>query len=133
MGAQVVGDLLEGLVEAALVDVEAFAAGLLGEGDEGVLAAEVAAGAGLDGHVDERVDHDFVALGLLERLGIVVFIAGGVVAVGDDDEDLAALLGARALGAEVDGIVERGGFAAVSSLEAAIDALEVVGEGDELG
>ena len=131
LGAEVVADLGEGLVEAAIADVEALAAGLLGEGDEGVFAAEVAAGAGLDGHVDDGVDHDFIAQGLFESLG-VGGVFGGVVAVRDDDEDLAALPGAETLGAERDGVVEGCGVVAVETGEGAVDHGHFAGEGCEL-
>ena len=89
--AQVVADARKGLVEPAVADVKALAAGLLGQGDERVLAAQVAAGAGLDGHVDDGVDHHLVAQSLLKGLG-VGGAAGGIVAVGDQHQHLAPLL-----------------------------------------
>ena len=51
--AQVVAHLGKGLVESAFGGVEAFAAGLFGKRDQGVFSAQVAAGAGLDGHIDD--------------------------------------------------------------------------------
>ena len=42
LGTQILADLGEGFVQAAGADVVAFAAGLLGKGDERVFAAQVA-------------------------------------------------------------------------------------------
>src|SRR5271165_2704737 len=128
--AQVFADSCKGFVEVAGLDVEALAAGLFGERDERVLAADVAAGAGLDGHVDDGVDHDFGAECLLQRFGIRVAVHG-VAAIGDDDEDLAALLGSEGLRAEVDGIIERRGLAASYGVEAVVQLADLVGEADE--
>jgi hypothetical protein len=61
LGAQVIADFRKRLVQPAVAYVEILAAGLFGQGDQRVLSARVAPGAGLDGHIDNRVDHYFVA------------------------------------------------------------------------
>src|SRR5579863_3797657 len=125
--AQILADARKGLVEAAIVHVEALAAGLLGEGDERVLAAGVAAGAGGNGHVDEAVDHDFIAEGLLECFGVGGGF-DGVAAVGDDHQHLASIELAEAMRTEMDGVVEGGGIAAAEHAKATIDLAHLVGE-----
>ena len=72
--AQVVADPGKGFVEPAVVHIEMLAASLFGQGDERVFAAQVASGAGLNGHVDERVDHHFVAQSRLQGL----LVGGGL-------------------------------------------------------
>jgi hypothetical protein len=67
-----------------------------------VLASSITAGIGLNRHVDERVDHDVVALRFGEGL-VVSSAANRVVTVRDNDQHLAAIPGLQVLGGQQDG------------------------------
>src|ERR1035438_1137706 len=109
--AKILAHLGKGLVEASRAGVEAFASGLLGKSNERMFPADVAAGAGLNGHVDDAVNQDLVAQGLLQRPGIGSVLSG-VATVGDQHQHLAPIFGTQALRSKIDRVIERRRIAA---------------------
>src|SRR5258708_36397322 len=106
--SQLVADFLESVVELRdALCVVVFSAGVFGELNQSVFAAEVAACVRCHWNDDDAIDDGFGFLGAAQ----CVLVAGGarcVAAVGDQDDDLASLAIEHGLCPQRDGVIECG-------------------------
>ena len=96
-----------------------------------MFAARVTSGIGLDGHHDDGVDYGFGDLRGAQRLR-VIGLAGGVAAIGDEDDYLAPLPALQRYGAEIDGVIESRGRSGAQMVQGLVQTALVAGKGQSL-
>src|SRR6266702_3028273 len=97
-----------------------------------MFAAGIATGIGLDGHHDDGINDGFGDLGGAYRL-VIIDLAAGVSAVGDENENLAATAALKRFGAEEDGVVESRGRSGAEVVEGCVELAFIAGKGQDFG
>src|SRR5215469_2055614 len=96
-----------------------------------MLAAGIPSRAGLDRHHNNAVDDGLGDLGRAQRF-LIVGLADGVAAVGDDHHDLSSLPAFERLRAEINSVVKGGGGSHRQAVDTAVDRPQVGGESHRL-
>ena len=107
--------------------LEDAAAGALATGGEGVLAADIAARVVGDGDDEDGIDNGVGELGGFDG-AMEIGAAGGIAAVGDDHQDLAARAVFDVAGGEQNGVVERSSGFAMQRAQRTLDGGHVARE-----